>query len=111
MIGRSLRSHWWLGGGSMPELRGVNHVALTVIDVVRSAQFYTKLLGMTEVGSHDNESHSMRLLLHPQSGLRIALPRWSDGDGRRFDEFRVGLDHLSFAVPDRATLELWEHVL
>jgi glyoxylase I family protein len=28
-----------------------------------------------------------------------------EGDGDRFDEFRIGLDHLSFTVNSRADLE------
>ncbi len=95
----------------MPEFRGVSHVALTVTDVQRSSRFYADVLGLTEIGAHDSEEHSVRRLQHPETGLVIGLHRWGGGDRRRFDEFRVGLDHLSFAVKDRRTLEHWQDVL
>jgi catechol 2,3-dioxygenase-like lactoylglutathione lyase family enzyme len=81
----------------------VHHVALTVSDVARAAQFYTGLLGfqkLMELGP--------RILLGNGS-LIIGLTPPSDSSqaitGDRFNENRLGLDHLSFSVASRADLE------
>ena len=81
----------------------VNHVALTVSDVRRAQQFYTELLGfkfLTDYGP--------RALLHNGSFM-LALTPPSDPaqaiDGDRFNENRIGLDHLSLGVTSMADLE------
>lgn len=81
----------------------VHHVALTVSDVARAAEFYTGLLGfqkLMELGP--------RILLGNGS-LIIGLTPPSDPSqaiaGDRFNENRLGLDHLSFSVASRADLE------
>lgn len=48
-------------------------------------------------------------LMHP-TGLNLNLIQHRSGDRESFSEFRVGLDHLSFAVESRDELERWvEH--
>jgi glyoxylase I family protein len=91
----------------------IHHLRLTVTDIQRSREFYTGLLGFqvaAESPPADDPSAaaaykvlwggivmmSGNLLL----GLRPVAPQ-----GDRFDENRVGLDHLSFGVPSRADLE------
>jgi glyoxylase I family protein len=91
----------------------IHHMRLTVTDITRSRDFYTRLLGF-EVAAESPPADDptaaavysvlwggivmMRgnLLL----GLRPVAPA-----GDRFDENRVGLDHLSFSVSSRAELE------
>jgi glyoxylase I family protein len=92
---------------------GIHHLRLTVTDVNRSRAFYTSLLGfdvaaeMPPAGdpSYDAVNAILfggvvlikgTLLL----GLRPVAPQ-----GDRFDENRVGLDHLSFSVSSREELE------
>ena len=75
----------------------VHHVALTVTDVERSAAFYNQIgfEKFTEVGPRS---------LHSNGTVMVALiPTEATND--RFDETRVGLDHLSFQVESRADLE------
>ena len=64
----------------MPALQGLHHFGLTVTDVERSARWYEDVLGLVE---HRSSSTT------------------------RFDETSPGLDHLSFAVANRAELEHW----
>lgn len=92
---------------------GVHHIRLTVTDVKRSREFYTELLGFDiaadspPAGDPSAEAAYQvlwggcvmirgNLLL----GLRPVAP-----PGDRFDENRVGLDHLSFSVDTRAELD------
>jgi glyoxylase I family protein len=94
-------------------LGGIHHLRLTVTDVDRSREFYTSLLGFdvaVESPPPDDPSAEAvyrvlfggvvmvrgSLLL----GLRPVAPA-----GDRFDEDRVGLDHLSFSVASRDDLE------
>ena len=92
---------------------GIHHLRLTVTDVNRSREFYTRLLGFgvaAEMPPADDPSYGAvnavlfggvvmikdNLLL----GLRPVAPQ-----GDRFDQNRVGLDHLSFSVSSHDELE------
>ncbi|MDP9382734.1 MAG: VOC family protein [Chloroflexota bacterium] len=81
----------------------VHHLRLTVTDVQRSQQFYTGVLGF-QVAMElppgvllTNGTVLLGLAPSPDPG------RASSGD--RFDENRVGLDHLSFTAGNRDELE------
>ena len=76
--------------------RGVHHVTLAVSDVARSHDFYTRVLGFKKVADY-----GPRVLVHNGSFLLALTP----ASGSRFDETRVGLDHISLAVDDRDELE------
>ena len=85
----------------------VHHVALTVTDVARSSDFYTGLLGFQQVAEY-----GPRALLHNGAVILAVGPAPDGGQaGDRFDENRVGLDHLSLAVPSRDDLERAARVL
>src|SRR5262245_49566648 len=82
---------------------GVHHFRLTVTDVDRSVEFYTSLLGFKKL----LDLNPGAFLSNGAVGLGIGpFPdRASAINGDRFSENRVGLDHLSFAVPSRKVLE------
>ena len=81
----------------------VHHLTLTVTDVQRSVDFYTSYLGFqmaVELGARRLLSNgSVILALAPPSDPAQALPN------DRFNENRVGLDHVSLSVGRRADLE------
>lgn len=92
---------------------GIHHVRLTVTDVDRSREFYTSLLGfdvaVESPPDDDPSAEAAREILwggcvmvrgNLLMGLRPVAP-----PGDRFDEDRVGLDHLSFSVSSRDELE------
>ncbi|MEZ4619864.1 MAG: VOC family protein [Caldilineaceae bacterium] len=79
----------------------VHHLRLTVSDVARARDFYTKILNFAvamELPPGVLLSNGSVLL-----GLGPAPQRPLAGD--RFDENRVGLDHLSLSVASYADLE------
>jgi glyoxylase I family protein len=87
----------------------VNHITLTVTDRDRAREFYTGVLGfqfLMEFGPKyllSNGSVILALNLSPDPARAI-----SDD---RFDENRVGLDHVSFNVGSHEVLEQAAHIL
>lgn len=82
---------------------GMHHFTVTVTDLQRSVDFYTKVLGFeqvadlgTKIGLH-NGSFLLVVVLPPDPDRAIA--------DDRFDENRVGLDHISFLVESREAME------
>lgn len=90
-------------------MRGIHHLGLTVLDVDVSATWYCDVLGFERVGRYEAPDGARRkvFLRHDAIPARLGLTEHRDGDRARFDETRVGLDHLAFAVDDRAELDAW----
>ncbi|ADP84372.1 Glyoxalase/bleomycin resistance protein/dioxygenase [Pseudofrankia inefficax] len=88
---------------------GIHHFGLTVRDVETSAAWYENVLGFTRVGAYEAPDGSRRkvFLRHRGLNVRLGLTQHRDGDGGSFDETRVGLDHLAFAVANRDELDRW----
>jgi len=95
------------------EIGGIHHLRLTVTDVQRSREFYTGLLGFEVAVESPPADDPTAAAVYPVlwggvvmvrgnllMGLRPVAPA-----GDRFDENRVGLDHLSFSVANRADLD------
>lgn len=85
-------------------ISNIHHVALTVSDLARSAEFYTRHFGfqsLVDLGTR-------RLFSNGHFILAVTLP--ADGNAPipaddRFSENRIGLDHVSFSAGSRADLE------
>jgi glyoxylase I family protein len=101
----------------MTTVGAVHHLRLTVTDVARARDFYTRVLGFSVAvdALPATDDPQYWLMLHNLQGgivltngqLQLGLrpcddPRRHAGD--RFDPRRVGLDHVSFAVRDREEL-------
>jgi glyoxylase I family protein len=82
---------------------GVHHFRLTVSNVERTVGFYTEVLGFKKL----MDLNPGAFLSNGAVGLGIgpSPDRSRAIKGDRFDENRVGLDHLSFSVPSRGHLE------
>ncbi len=85
------------------ETSGLHHVVLTVRDPARSRAFYSDVLGF----SINDMPHIPGGGFWAQAG-----PVWifffasrQPQPGDRFNEFRIGLDHLSFTAPSRDALD------
>jgi len=85
------------------QLGPMHHVALTVSDQTRSRDFYTSIFDLkvlTIIGPKmilANESLILGLNVPPDPAQ--AIPN------DRFSESRLGLDHISFSVPNYNALE------
>jgi len=81
---------------------GVHHIRLIVTDPIRSRDFYTSLLNFTVAA----ELPPGFVLTNGNLLLGMTSP-WDESQALPNDRFspnRVGLDHLSFGVADRAEL-------
>jgi glyoxylase I family protein len=85
------------------QISSVHHVTLTVSDVQRSEEFYTSLLGFQKAADYGPRAvlanGTVLLALTPPPDPKRAVPQ------DRFDENRIGLDHLSLSVSSRTELE------
>ena len=95
----------------MPHLAGISHIDLTVTDVQRSERFYTDVLGFEVVKRVDKPDFRLADLRHAGLENEVCVRQPTGGDDAPFDEFRTGLDHLSFRVPSRSELERWQEHL
>ena len=95
----------------MPSITGGHHIALTVTDADRSAEWYSGLLGMSVLAAGDDETVKVRVLVDAASGWLLGLRQYHGREGDGFDEFRTGLDHFAFGVENRVALEEWEREL
>ncbi len=94
-------------------LGAVHHLRLTVTDIDRSRDFYTRLLGFQVAVEAPPKSDPQYEATYPvlwggvvmmQGNMLLGLrPVAPQGDS--FSPDRVGLDHLSFNVASRAELE------
>jgi glyoxylase I family protein len=83
-------------------ISGVHHIRLIVTDPIRSRDFYTSLLNFTVAAELPPgfvlTNGAMLLGITPPWDASQALPH------DRFSPHRVGLDHLSLGVANRAEL-------
>ena len=94
-------------------ITGYGHVRLTVTDLARSRDFYDRVFGFPvafEVPPDADEATRASLgflfggLIYAVPGGLLGLRPVAPAQDR-FDEDRVGLDHLSFAVDGAAVLQ------
>ncbi len=81
---------------------GLDHIILTISDVERSRAFYRDMLDFEVADVTDNPEHGFYFSTGGVSYFLFPSRRPMAGD--RFDEFRIGLDHLAFSAPDREAL-------
>lgn len=91
-----------------PQLTGISHLDLSVSDVEVSAAWYERVFGFRRMRRIDLASRTMVVLVAPGTGLVVGLNAHVGRPDGRFDERRVGLDHVGFAVAERGDLDTWE---
>src|SRR4051794_3298198 len=89
----------------------IHHLSLTVTDLARSLAWYSDLLGLVKIMDEPHEGGHAIVLMQPEVGLFVGLHQHVANGGEAFAETRTGLDHVSFAVPDRAALVAWQQRL
>lgn len=92
----------------MADFPSLHHVALTVSDLQRSKTWYQKLFGAPPALDEDAGAFWHTVWLLPGGAMFGIHAHEATRKGDRFDEYRIGLDHVSFGVADRSELEEWE---
>jgi catechol 2,3-dioxygenase-like lactoylglutathione lyase family enzyme len=87
---------------------GIHHITFTVTDLDRTRAFFEGVLGF-EVDQHWDTK--LRIRVGPYTRVVFVPPLPGTPDGDRFDERRIGLDHISVGVPSRADLDRLVEVL
>jgi len=84
-------------------IKGFSHVQLVVRDVPASAEWYCAVLGLEQFVSGVTDSGPYAGLRHPTArfvvGMQTATPEQAEQLGA------IAIDHLSFSVADRQTLD------
>lgn len=90
-----------------PSVLGISHVSLSVADIEAAARFWTEVMGFETFV----EDPRYRFFIHRGARLAVIVSDHESAVTGPFDELRVGLDHLAFAVPDVESLRSWEQRL
>jgi len=94
---------------AQPEITGYHHLNVTVTDVARSTAWYTEVLGFTKLKEFERDGFTKVVMVHPGSRISFGLTgHGARASGDVFSEFRTGMDHVAFAVKDRAELDAWK---
>jgi len=81
-----------------------SHIQLVVRDVAASAAFYRAVLGLRDLASGVLDSGPYAALRHPTANFVVGMQTAAPGSPAA--TVTSGVDHLSFAVADVATLEV-----
>lgn len=81
------------------ETPGLNHIIMTIKDVKISQAFYGDLLGF------ELETIADGFFLRTGGVTIFFFPSNHPIPDDRFNEFRIGLDHLSFTAPSETALQ------
>jgi len=91
----------------MDGLAGVRHVALTVSDLERSAEWYANVLGLEEQFREASPSRqAVVFAFHGGSG-GVGLVQHVGSEDRAFDPTVQGLDHVAFRVASPEGMRDW----
>lgn len=92
-----------------PEVTGLQHLGITVRDVVASEAWYTRALGLVRafVDPHPNDDGYAVVMTRPGTGLFVGLHHHPEADRERFSPRRAGLDHLALQLPSREAIDEW----
>jgi catechol-2,3-dioxygenase len=88
----------------MPSFPSVTHFAVTVSDLDRSVVWYEALFDVPPFLMGDESTYRAAIWLEPMFALHEHRKK---REGDRFDELRVGLDHIAFGCVSRQELEGW----
>jgi glyoxylase I family protein len=91
----------------MEPLAGFHHAALTVSDLDRSAEWYTRVVGMVEAFREESAGRRAAVYRFVEGGMSVGLVEHAGSDVVTFDAAVVGLDHLAFSVGSQAAMRDW----
>jgi len=82
------------------KIQGIHHIELTVSNLEKSREFYSKLPGLKAVATHPG------FVMFFCRNFYLGLTDHKEKSSKdKFDEFRTGLDHISFEVSSKVDLD------
>ena len=93
----------------MPLISGRIEVNLTVRDPVRSAAWYSELLGLEQRYDYTSDDGQLRYVVvqNLAIGFILGFVGHARNSGAAFNETNTGLDHLEFLVDSREDIDVW----
>jgi catechol 2,3-dioxygenase-like lactoylglutathione lyase family enzyme len=92
----------------MPAFPPLQHIALTVRDLEVSVPWYSALFDAQPVLDEDTDPNMHHTVYLVGGGTLIGIHQHQQpAPPEDFSEYRIGLDHVSFGVENRAELEKW----
>ena len=70
--------------------------------------WYQEVLGFERHSEVEGDTFRPTRMRHPRLRDHVTLTEHQQGGGSRFDERRIGLDHLALAVGDLDELQVWK---
>jgi catechol 2,3-dioxygenase-like lactoylglutathione lyase family enzyme len=89
--------------GGMPEFSGYAHVALTVTDLTASVPFFEAVFEAPPVTELVTDDFTRKIFAVGPDQV-FGITEYVEKRPGRFDFLLPGLDHVSFAVPERASV-------
>jgi glyoxylase I family protein len=80
-------------------LAGIAHIALTVRDLSTSIAWYRDVLELPVIAEFSEDGQTRHKAVLGNDTIKLGLVQHSAASDGAFDETRIGLDHLAFAVP------------
>ena len=101
---------------SVPTIKRILYIGLSVRDARRSAEWWQQLLGLEVEKENFNQEHwpapwNEVQLIHPEAGFQLGFIEHPQNSGEQFSEFGTGLDHIEFEVSSSEELEQWRERL
>lgn len=88
-------------------MTGFHHVSLSVRDLDASTAWYESLFDVEVVMDEQGDERRARVYRLRGTDVMLGLTEHAANDGSRFRPDRTGLDHVAFAVGERADVDVW----
>jgi glyoxylase I family protein len=91
----------------VPDITGLHHVSLPVMDVMQAGDWFERVLGFSCFLIKEEEDRVMTMVLQHPAGVLLQL-RHAPEQCQALHVGRAGMAVLGLAVADRSALDQWE---
>ena len=84
----------------MIKVQGIDHAAISVVDLERSLKFYTEVLGL-KISPRENQKPGSEYFLNCGTSLIGLIQGEKDGQRHLLQDGGLGGNHVSFRIPTK----------